>query len=188
MHCSDDEILDFTWHAAACHDFGKLPIIDTIMVYGRSILDDEYALIKTHPDMGYSIMNRYPSTRKYARVARGHHKWYDNSKGYPENFFTTDLPEKVICDIVTVADCLDASTDTVGRSYNRGKSFEELRDELSQGSGRRYSPDVVELFYIPEVVKDLKFLLANGRNENYLETYILLNSVREKEKVEEELL
>lgn len=188
MHCSDDEILDFTWHAATCHDFGKLPIIDTIMVYGRSILDDEYALIKTHPDMGYSIMNRYPSTRKYARVARGHHKWYDNSKGYPENFFTTDLPEKVICDIVTVADCLDASTDTVGRSYSRGKTFEELRDELSQGSGRRYSPDVVELFYIPEVVKDLKFLLANGRNENYLETYILLNSVREKEKVEEELL
>ncbi len=184
---SDDEIMDFAWHAAACHDFGKLPIIDTIMVYGRSILDDEYALIKTHPDMGYSIMNKYPSTRKYANVARGHHKWYDNSKGYPEDFFTRDLPEKVISDIVTVADCLDASTDTVGRSYNRGKTFEELREELVHGKGKRYSPDVVELFFIPEVVEDIRYLLAHGRDANYLETYILLNSVREKEKVEEVL-
>ncbi|MCR5177966.1 MAG: hypothetical protein K6C95_03170 [Lachnospiraceae bacterium] len=185
MGFSDDDILDFAWHAAICHDFGKLSIIDTIMIYGRRILDEEFALIKQHPDMGDHLMSRFTSTRKYTNVARGHHKWYDDNRGYPENFSTKDLPERVIINLVTCADCLDAATDTVGRSYNAGKTMDDFTRELEEGSGTRYAPYLVELFKRPEVMEDIGFLLKEGRNENYLETYILLNGVREKKMMEE---
>ncbi len=185
MGLDDEEILDFAWHAAICHDFGKLSIIDTIMIYGRRILDGEFALIKQHPDMGYLLMSRFSSTRKYVNVARGHHKWYDDSRGYPENFTTVDLPERVIINLVTCADCLDAATDTVGRSYNTGKTVDDFVSELKDGCGTRYAPYLEQLFSRPEVVEDIEFMLKEGRDENYLETYMLLNAVREKKRVEE---
>ena len=42
-------LLDYTFHAALCHDIGKLSIIDTIFVYGRNLFDMEFELIRTHP-------------------------------------------------------------------------------------------------------------------------------------------
>ena len=47
------------------------------------------------------------------------------------------LQEKVIIDIVTVADCLDAATDTVGRSYSTGKKPDEIFMEIQDGADTR---------------------------------------------------
>ena len=118
-----NEIIHFTYQGALCHDFGKLFVMDTIAVYGRKILDDEFEMIKCHANLGGDLLLRCESTRKYADIARGHHKWYDNSRGYPEAFQTDSVAEKVVIDLVTVADCLDAATDTVGRSYSREKRW-----------------------------------------------------------------
>lgn len=178
---SRDKILQFTWHAAICHDAGKLYIIDTVFVYGRKLLDMEFDLIKTHPRMGAKLLERFPSTGKYAEVALGHHKWYDNSRGYPAEFDTGKSKVKTVIDLVQCADCLDAATDTVGRSYSSGKSFEELAEEIREGSGTRYAPWVTELFSDPEVQQDIKYLLSEGRNQVYRDSYGLLKSLHEKE-------
>ena len=115
-----DAILWFVWHAALCHDTGKIFIMDTIFVYGRKLLDMEFDLIKTHPKVGASFLRRFSGTAKFADVALGHHRWYDNSRGYPEDFDTSKSPVKTVIDLVLCADCLDAATDTVGRSYSHG--------------------------------------------------------------------
>ena len=177
-----DAILDFTWHAGLCHDAGKLYIIDTIFVYGRRLLDREFDLIKTHPKMGATLLRRFSSTRKYAEVALGHHKWYDDSRGYPDDFETRNSPVKAVIDLVQCADCLDAATDTVGRSYNRGKYFDDLYREVCEGSGTRYAPWLPGLLARAEVREDIEFLLAEGRNKNYYDTYHLLKSVHDDEK------
>ncbi len=164
-----------------CHDTGKIFIIDTVFVYGRKLLDMEFDLIKTHPKMGAEMLKRFSSTAKYAEVALGHHKWYDNSRGYPEEFDTSKSRYKTVIDIVLCADCLDAATDTVGRSYNCGKSFEDFYAEIQEGSGTRYAPWLPDLLSKPEVREDIEFLLAEGRERNYHDTYQLLKSVQEKE-------
>ena len=174
-------ILNYTWHAALCHDAGKLFIIDTVFVYGRKLLDMEFDLIKTHPKMGATLLRRFPSTAKYAEVALGHHKWYDDSRGYPEDFDSRSSPVKTVIDLVQCSDCLDAATDTVGRSYNRGKSFDDLYKEICDGSGTRYAPWLPALLSRDEVREDIEFLLAEGRDKNYYDTYQLLKSVHEKE-------
>lgn len=173
------EILYFAYHAALCHDTGKLFIIDTVFVYGRKLLDMEFDLIKTHPKMGAELLRRYPSTRGYAEVALGHHKWYDNSRGYPEDFDTSKSPLKALIDLVMCCDCLDAATDTVGRSYSRGKTTEEFLEEVREGSGTRYAPWLVDLLAREDVRADINFLLQRGREHNYQDTYLLLRNVQQ---------
>ena len=175
-----DKIIDFAYHAALCHDAGKLFIIDTVFVYGRRLEDMEFDLIKTHPKMGAAILSRYASTASYAEIALGHHRWYDNSKGYPEGFNTSDSSLKTVIDLVTCADCLDAATDTIGRSYSHGKTIDEFITELEEGSGTSYAPWLAGLVSREEVRADLEYLLKEGRERNYRNTYHLLKDVHEK--------
>jgi len=173
-------ILDYTYNAALCHDFGKIYIMDTIFVYGRKLMDFEFDIIKSHPQMGYDLLSKFESTKKYAPVAKGHHKWYDDSFGYPSDFTTSDSPYKVIIDIVQCADCMDAATDTIGRSYSQGKNLEVILKEIKRDCGKRYAPFFGKLFDMYEVRWDLEYLLSEQRGKNYRKTFSLLKSVMRK--------
>ncbi len=130
--------------------------------------------------MGAEMLRRYPSSKQFAEVALGHHKWYDNSRGYPEDFDTSKSSLKTLIDVVMCCDCLDAATDTVGRSYNRGKTTEEFLEEIREGSGTRYAPWLVDLFAEEEVREDINYLLKKRREHNYQDTYLLLRNVQDK--------
>ena len=168
------KIIDYTYHAALCHDIGKLFIIDTISMYGRSLLDSEFSTIKKHPAIGAKLASEHSSTRDYVDVIKGHHLWYDCSRGYPDNFDTRKSPYKTIIDIILAADCLDAATDTVGRSYSKGKVFSDFEKEVIEGAGTHYAPFLVDLFKQPELREDIDYLLNEGRNKLYRETFRLL--------------
>lgn len=174
-----DDLIRFTFHAALCHDFGKLPIIDTVFIYGRKLLDFEFGIIKQHPDLGAYLMSDYESTKAYVDVARGHHRWYDDSRGYPEDFETAKSPLKTIIDLVACADCMDAATDSIGRSYNQGKTLDDYEKELIEGAGTRYAPYLPGLIAKEEVREDLNYLLSEGRQMNYRNTFLLLREVQE---------
>ena len=171
-----DEILEYTFHASLCHDFGKINIIDTVFVYGRKLLDFEFNIIKNHPVMGAQLLAKHGSTRKYVDVALGHHKWYDNKGGYPEEFDTSKSPYKTIIDIVLCADCMDAATDSVGRSYNQGKTLHDYLSEIKKDAGTRYAPWLSTLLERKEVFHDIEYLLTHARELNYRDTYKLLRS------------
>lgn len=173
-------ITDYAYNAALCHDFGKISIIDTIFVYGRKLLDEEFQLIKSHPGTGYELLKAHSSSQSYAEVALGHHKWHDDSRGYPEDFKTSESVYKTVIDLVLCADCLDAATDTVGRSYNTGKTLKDYMEELKEGSGTRYAAWLFELLCHKEVFDDVEYLLNEGRRRNYQDTYSLLRGVQEK--------
>ena len=175
-----EEIVRFAYHAALCHDFGKIAIIDTVLVYGRNLLDMEFNIIKTHPRMGCDLLMRHPTTRPYAEVALGHHRWYDNSRGYPEAFDTSQSPLKPLIDLVLCADCLDAATDSVGRSYSHGKTLQTFMEELEEGSGTHYAPWLLPLLSDPDVQRDIKFMLSVSRQHNYRDTYYLLRNLQEQ--------
>lgn len=175
-----EKILSYAYHAAVCHDFGKIMIIDTILVYGRHLLDSEFELIKTHPMIGAQLLKRHESTRSYADVALGHHRFWDDSRGYPEEFKTADSPVKPIIDLVMCADCMDAATDTVGRSYSNGKTLTQFVEEVRRDAGGRYAPWLLKLLEQDKVQIDLRFLLSEGRESTYHDTYLLLKGVKEK--------
>lgn len=171
------EILEFVRHSALCHDIGKLFIIETIITYGRKLLPSEFDLIKAHPEAGACLLDKYESTKAYAEMATGHHKWFDNSTGYPMEFDMDNAKNKVIISLLTVADCLDASTDSVGRNYKEGKTLDEYITEIEHDSGTRYAPYVVSMLRDKEVYDELKELLEKDRDENYRKTYDLLKEL-----------
>ena len=177
-----ERIREYAYHAALCHDFGKLIIIETVSTYGRNIFDSEFDIIKQHPALGAMMLEKHASTRMYADVARGHHKWYNEEKGYPDDFRTADSPVKVIIDITACADCMDAATDTVGRSYNSGKTLDEYIAEVRSAGGTRYAPYLYDLLTSPEVYSDISYLLSNGRQQAYRDTYLMLKNVRNRER------
>jgi HD-GYP domain-containing protein (c-di-GMP phosphodiesterase class II) len=189
--CSSEEavrrergrIVSFAYHAALCHDVGKLPEIDTIFMYGRKLLDLEFEVIKEHPNLGAHLLRKHLDTREYADIARGHHRWYDNSRGYPEDFDTRTSDYKPLIDLVACMDCMDAATDSVGRSYKQGKSLDDFLEELRDGEGTRYAPWLFEVMSHPKVRRDLEFLLDKGRMQVYRDTYLLLRSVNEQGKL-----
>ncbi|WP_034443297.1 HD-GYP domain-containing protein [Butyrivibrio sp. AE2032] len=169
-------ILSYVYHAAICHDFGKLPMIDTISVYGRKLFDSEFALLKHHPQVGYELLLSHDSTKSYAKAALCHHVWFDESRGYP------DLPEKIepnvkaYIDIISIADSIDAATDTIGRSYTTGKSLEEILGEIAFDSGSRYSDRISKVIMLPDVKEKLTKLLKSGRRKNYKNAFVMMKN------------
>lgn len=179
---ANDQILDYAYQAALYHDIGKLTIIDIIAMYGRRLLDTEFLELKKHPDNGAELAARFDSLKDYADVMRGHHLWYDGSRGYPLNFKAAESPYKTIIDIVTVADCMDAATDRVGRSYSKGKTIEEFTKEIEEGAGTHYAPFMAELLAEPAVAEDIRYLLDEGRSKLYRDTFNLLVDLLHKGK------
>ncbi len=172
------ELIDYAYHCGICHDIGKMPLVDTVFIYGRNLTEEEFKLIKLHPEIGASLLANRHRVSAYADVARGHHRWYNNASGYPSNFDTRTSRYKVFIDIVSMADCLDAATDAVGRSYTSSKTLDMFIQEVNQVSGTRYAPYFKSLFEDPLCVEELEFLLDKGRKRVYYETFLRLKDLK----------
>ena len=82
-------------------------------------------------------------------------------------------------DIISVADCLDAGTDNIGRCYAASKTVDMLIEELKKGGGTRYAPYVVKIFDDEEFCKKLKREINRNRRRIYTKIYSEL-SMEEK--------
>ena len=170
----EEEILKYAEDIALLHDVGKLQIIETVMTYARRLFDTEFDDIKVHPRLGYELLLKYPSTKDYAIGALGHHKWFDDSRGYPDDFKLSECKEEVLVSTLCVADCLDAATDSVGRNYKNAKDLDDYIGELIEGRGTRYADYLVDLIQEEDVYNEIADLLEKAREENYEKTYYLL--------------
>jgi len=171
---NEPEILDYAYHCGLCHDFGKIAEIDTIFTYGRSLFDSERDIIKMHTLMGRSYLEKYPSTRAYAKVAENHHRYWSNDQGYP-----TIPNEKVdtISGILKIADSIDAATDLIGRSYITGKGLRDVMAEIKGDTTGMYIPSAVKVLDNPEVIGQLEYALKEKRLANYKKAYELLKGI-----------
>jgi HD-GYP domain-containing protein (c-di-GMP phosphodiesterase class II) len=125
-----------------------------------------------HPDKGYEMLKDEPAFEKYFDIIRGHHRSYDGKTGYPSSFNNLLSPYKPIIDLITVADCVDAATDILGRNYVKGKDFATVYNELKLGSGTLYNPDIVDLIGSNKsLFEDLEYLTSEGRYEVYYRAY-----------------
>ena len=179
---SREQISDFAYDGALLHDIGKIFIVETIITYWRELLESEHELIRTHTIAGASLLSRFSNTAEFAELALGHHKWYDDSDGYPEDFRLADAKYPALVSLLSVADCLDAATDSIGRTYKEGKTLDEVAEDMEADRGTRYAPYAVDLIRDPKIRKELDRLLTIGRDNNYRNTYSLLKSLSLSDK------
>lgn len=165
-------ILAYISKASLLHDVGKAPFWDFINLQRRRITAREFEAIKSHSSIGYGILASNKSLAKYADVALLHHKWYDGSKGYPEEANNLSSPYKIYVDIISIADSIDAGTDSLGRSYSKGKTFKAILEELNAQAGTRYNPKIVNMINDDTDLQDnLAFLTNEGRKIIYGSVY-----------------
>lgn len=165
--------LDFIYEAAFYHDIGKNGIISTVNNDYRPLTDEEYAIIKTHPALGAELLKIAPSLyEKYHDTTLGHHKWYNGKGGYPEDFDNTKSPKRILIDIITLSDCMQAATERIGRNYKEGKTFDMVMEEFRKGAGTKYNPDLVKFIDAhDDVARDLAVLINDAWVDIYFNIY-----------------
>ncbi len=157
-------LLSFISISGLVHDLGKCYIPEVINRQNRSLNTAEYATIRKHSEIGYKEAQKNVALMPYSDVILGHHKYYDGLHGYPLGFDNTKSPIRIIIDIISVADSIEAGTDTLTRSYTQGKDFGKLMKELKSGSGTRYNPVIVETMeQSPSLIEELTNLTGQGR-------------------------
>ena len=165
--------LEFIHDAAMYHDLGKNSIISVVNNDYRPLTDEEFAIIKRHPELGLEYLKLAPSLAKYHDTTLGHHRWYNGKGGYPMWFDNTKSPMRIMIDIVTLSDCMQAATERVGRNYKGEKTFDTVIAEFRRDAGTRYNPDLVAFI---DAHQDVADKLANLVNEGWAEIYYQIYS------------
>lgn len=164
--------LDFIHDAGMYHDVGKNSIASVVNNDYRPITDMEFSIIKQHPEMGMQYLDLAPSLQKYKDTTLGHHKWYNGKGGYPDSFDNTKSPKRILIDIVTLSDCLQAATERIGRNYKGEKNFDSVMAEFRRDAGTRYNPDLVNLIdEHPDLAKNLSKLIDDEWIDIYYNIY-----------------
>jgi putative nucleotidyltransferase with HDIG domain len=129
------------YRGAMLHDLGKLSIMDAILRKPARLTQDEFSMIKSHPVIGAQILEPVRFLSRETCAVRHHHERFDGA-GYPDGLKGEDIP--FVARIVTVADVFDAITSD--RPYRTALRLEEARQEIVQGRGTHFDPDVADAF------------------------------------------
>jgi cyclic di-GMP phosphodiesterase len=128
--------------AAPLHDVGKIGIPDAILLKLGKLTTDEFALVRTHTQIGARILSgsRFPILRLAEEIAFNHHERWDGS-GY-EGIVGDAIP--LAGRIVAIADVFDALTQK--RPYKSAWPVGEAIAEIERQRGRQFDPALTDAF------------------------------------------
>src|SRR6202453_1873541 len=140
LNLSAQEVEDLTF-AGRVHDVGKLFIPDRVLNKPGALTENEFAVIKKHPQVGAEVLRAIPEIEHVAQAVESHHEAFDGS-GYPRGLKGEDIP--LYGRIVAVADAYVNMTSD--RSFAPPKTDEQAMAELGKQSGIRFDGMIVRLF------------------------------------------
>jgi HD domain-containing protein len=120
------------------HDVGKLGIPDAILEKEGPLDESETAVMKTHPEIGVTILKRGGHFKRELLGVLYHHERMDGS-GYPHGLVADAIP--IEARIVAVADTYDVLT--TNRPYRRACGGREARRIVEDEAGTHLDPRVV---------------------------------------------
>jgi response regulator RpfG family c-di-GMP phosphodiesterase len=136
-----EEEKDILYIASSLHDIGKVGIPDSILLKEGRLTDEEFRIIKRHPDIGADILKPLPPMARETDIIRYHHERYDG-KGYPSGIRGEEIP--LLSRIITLADAYDAMTSD--RPYRDGLRIEEAIEEIKRCEGSQFDPELARIF------------------------------------------
>ncbi len=135
----DEHLMNGIKMAASIHDLGKISIPAEILSKPGRLAQTEFELIKSHPEIGSTILKDIEFPWPIQRIVLQHHEKI-NGSGYP-NGLTGDemlLESKILC----VADVVEAMASH--RPYRAALGLDSAINEITEFSGTLYEPDVVQ--------------------------------------------
>lgn len=125
---------------ALIHDVGKIYVPSEILNRPGRLSDAEFALIKTHSEVGFEIVRDVEFPWPVAQMIRQHHERLDGS-GYPDGL----KGEEIILEarVLAVADVVEAMTSH--RPYRPGLGIDAALEEIRCHRSTLYDPTVVDV-------------------------------------------
>ncbi|HNE67887.1 MAG TPA: HD domain-containing protein, partial [Anaerolineales bacterium] len=124
------------------HDIGKIGISDTILHKPGPLNEEEWKIMKLHPDIGAKIVAGIPFLQDTIPLIRHHQERWDGT-GYPDALYGEEIP--ILARMFAIVDAFDALTSK--RPYReRTMSTEEALDYLRSQSGILFDPNIIEIF------------------------------------------
>ena len=136
----EDRLRDIE-HGVLLHDIGKIGIPDAILLKPGPLTAAEWAIMRTHPEIGRQVIEKVPFLRGAVPIVYHHHERWDGT-GYPQGLRGDAIP--LGARIFSVADALDAMT--FDRPYSRAVPFDAARNEIRRCAGTQFDPAVVDTF------------------------------------------
>ncbi len=127
--------------AALIHDIGKIGIPDSILNKPGKLTEEEFDMIKTHPEKSYKILEKMSSMENIKYIVKYHHERIDG-KGYPLGLIDTAIP--IESKIISVADAFDAMTSD--RCYRGRFNLSKAMAILKENKGSQFDPLIVDTF------------------------------------------
>lgn len=135
------EELEILEYAGLLHDIGKIGIADSILSKPERLTDQEWEIMRRHPQIGSNILADIPFLEKASTLILHHHERYDG-RGYPSGLKHEEV--LIGARLLAVADAFD--TMTTDRSYRAALGTDYAIKELCRCSGSQFCPVAVEAF------------------------------------------
>lgn len=126
---------------ALLHDIGKLGVPDYILLKQEPLTDEEYRLMKKHPQYAFDMLSPISYLRDALDIPYYHHEKWDGT-GYPHGLKGETIP--LAARIFAIVDVWDALT--MNRPYRQAWSRQEAEEHIRSLSGSHFDPAIVEIF------------------------------------------
>ncbi|MDA8095221.1 MAG: HD domain-containing protein [Betaproteobacteria bacterium] len=123
------------------HDLGKVGVPDAILNKPDRLTEEEYALVKTHPEIGSRLLSQHPLADLARAAVMSHHETPDGN-GYPHGLAGLSIPFEAR--IVGICDAFDAMTST--RPYRRGMPIAQALGIIKDNLGTQFDTTLGTLF------------------------------------------
>ncbi len=138
--CAEEEV-EAVRVGGLLHDIGKIGVPEAILNKPGWLTDDEWASLRTHPDIGARILAPLAALRGVIPLVRHHHERWDG-QGYPLRIQGAGIP--LGARILSICDAYD--TMVFDRPYRHGLGHSEAIGRLRVGAGTQFDPELVRLF------------------------------------------
>ena len=139
---SDEEIMHLR-RGALLHDMGKIGIPDTILYNPEALTEQEWAIMRQHPQHAYNMLYGVEYLRPALDIPYCHHEKWDGT-GYPRGLKGAEIP--MAARLFAIVDVWDALTSR--RPYRPAWSEAETLAYIQEQSGKHFDPQVVDLFFL----------------------------------------